>query len=61
MGRRIVFELSSEQVAKCLPFVDEERYIGYCAKQAFLEWVRRRESRRTRAEREVRRQEGGES
>lgn len=61
MAKRIVFSLSDEQVAECLPFVDEEKFIGYCAKQAFLEWVRRRKSRRTRADRESRRQEGGEA
>jgi len=52
MGRRVVFEVSNEQVSRFISLGEQEKEIGIMARKAFEEWLKRRESRKIRSDRQ---------
>jgi hypothetical protein len=49
---RIQFDISAEDWERALPFVESKKYRAIFGRQAFIEWVNRREARSSRGKSE---------
>lgn len=52
MPKRVVFDTTDEQVKRFVDLGEKEKEIGIMARKAFEEWLKRREARAIRAERQ---------
>lgn len=50
MSRRIVFDVTEEQILRFVRLGEKEKEISIMARKSFEEWLKRRESRSRRAE-----------
>lgn len=52
MPKRVVFDATDEQIKRYLDLGEKEKEMGIAARKAFEEWLKRREARINRAERQ---------